>query len=89
MGDPDGDAEVDLSDFKSQILRRTSIGGGGGGGGTQLSRVASRLSFLMHLQRKSSLMASQDTSFDSSPSGMQGGKMDIVCAFCQINGGSM
>ena len=73
--------DVDLSDFRSQILRRTSTGapGAGGGGGVApgvaaaaLSRVSARIAILMNLQRTTSrtkLLASREASLESSPSG--------------------
>ena len=69
-GGVEGD-DVDLSDFKSQILRRTSIGGVGAV--APLSRAASRISILMHLQKTTSranLLLSRESSIESSPSGM-------------------
>ena len=68
-GGVEGD-DADLSDFKSQILRRTSIGGGGA---ATLSRAASRISILMHLQRTASKanLVSREGSIDSSPIGMK------------------
>ena len=70
QGGVEGD-DADLSDFRSQILRRTSIGGGGGGGAAALSRVSSKISILMSLQRTSraNLLVSREASVESNAGG--------------------